>query len=95
MDTTNGECWRELCGNVDSSWVSILQPLGFFRVLVSVLHGRPWVFFGPPVPLPAKNRTRSRGRGNFTATGAGPLRDPVFPRALRVTGFQAIAGIWI
>ena len=61
---------------------------------VSVLHGRPWGFFGPPVPLPAKNRTRSRGRGNFTATGAGPLRDPVFPRALRVTGFQAIAGIW-
>jgi len=28
------------------------------------------------------------------AMGAGPLRDPVFPQALRVMGFQAIASIW-
>ena len=61
----------------------------------SVLHGRPWGFFGPPVPLPGKNCTRSRRRGKFTATGAGPLWDPLFPQALRVTGFQAITSIWI
>jgi hypothetical protein len=57
------------------------------RAPFSVLHGRPWGFFGPPVPLAVENRTRSRGRGKLKGTGAGPLRLPVFPRALRVTGF--------
>jgi hypothetical protein len=54
---------------------------------LSVLHGRPWGFFGPPVPLATENRTRSRGCGKLKGTGTGPLRLPVFPRALRVTGF--------
>jgi hypothetical protein len=51
-------------------------------------HGRPWGFFGPPVPVPEKNRTRTLGRGKFTVTGTGFSRVPVFLRVLRVTGFR-------
>jgi hypothetical protein len=57
------------------------------QVELSVLHGQPWGFFGPPVPLAMENRTRSRGRGKLKGTGVGPLWLPMFPRVLRVTGF--------
>jgi hypothetical protein len=51
-------------------------------------HGRPWGFFGPPVPVPKKNRTRMLRRRKFTGTGTVFSQVPMFPRAFRVTGFR-------
>jgi len=39
-------------------------------------HGRPWGFFGPPVPVPEKNRTRTLGRGNLRARARCSLGFP-------------------
>ena len=51
-------------------------------------HGRPWGFFGPPVPVPKKNRTRTLGHGKFMSMGMVFSRVPVFLGAFWVTGFQ-------
>jgi len=56
-------------------------------IITSVLHGWPWVFFGPPVAIPEKNHTRMLGHRKFMATGMGFSQAPVFPRELQVMGF--------
>jgi hypothetical protein len=69
--------------------VSVLTSLSATAPLAdaSVLHGWPWGFFEPPVPLAAENRTQSHRCRKLKGTGMGPMRLPVFPRALRVMGF--------
>ena len=40
------------------------------------LHGRPWGFFGPPVPVTEKNPTRTLGRGKLRARARGSVGFP-------------------
>ena len=55
-----------------SAWPKPLH----FRGSPRDLHGRPWGFFGPPIPVPQKNCTRTLGHGKLQAQARGSLGFP-------------------
>src|SRR6266851_8684613 len=73
----------------DSMAVLLILCLFVFN-LFRDRHGRPWGFFGPPMPIPEKNCTQTLGHGKFMGMGKRFSQVSVFLRVFWVIGFQVM-----